>query len=610
MTQGAGLHGLQAGWRGWPRRLPAQDALPPTLPDGRPWPRISIVTPTLNQGPYIEDCILSVLHQGYPDIEHIVIDGGSTDGTDAVLDRYAARLTHLVREPDEGQSDAINKGMALTTGSILTWLNSDDMLAPGALAAAARALASSGADMIAGACSVLYGRTPASHHLPSVPNGPLPLDQLVDIETGWLRGRFFYQPEVLFTRDLWARAGGHVRKDLHYSMDYDMWVRFAEVGATLHTIGQPLCVFRHTAEQKTANKADYMPELGRTADQAARRNAIIPGQTTSTAPLGRNLRIVTLHVAAPEARATPLSRLAEACHDAWAEVVPIQLTAGDAPASLAPQIGHILSRIGWQGPDMVLVEDLRGVPGGDALLDAVATRWPTLTFLDGAGWPTRVPDDLVGVIDLRGDALRPAIPRRTLLSPPDPAAARGGLRLPGDAFCVLLLGAEAQPGEAAALIAAVADAAPDVVVRTDATVGPQRAAVLSAFDAVVALGAEADGVQALAEAAGCGCVPLSLGPTALHHGTNWPPELAPCATVAEAAERLAALAADPSATAWLGTHARQIALAEFSTFAAYRALFLLWRDCGLIDRLGAKDKIDFRPEPTPLPASLRGWPGL
>jgi glycosyltransferase involved in cell wall biosynthesis len=88
------------------------------------YPKISIVTPSLNQGKYIEDCIQSVLNQNYPNFEHIIIDGGSTDGTIEILKKYP----HLkwISEPDEGQSDAINKGFRISTGDIIAWLNSDD----------------------------------------------------------------------------------------------------------------------------------------------------------------------------------------------------------------------------------------------------------------------------------------------------------------------------------------------------------------------------------------------------------------------------------------------------------------------------------------------------
>ena len=103
------------------------------MPNGKPWPRISIVTPSYQQGEFIERTIRSVLLQGYPNLEYIVVDGGSTDNTQEVLRRYAAELDVCISEADEGQVDAINKGFQHSTGEILAWLNSDDMHLPSTL---------------------------------------------------------------------------------------------------------------------------------------------------------------------------------------------------------------------------------------------------------------------------------------------------------------------------------------------------------------------------------------------------------------------------------------------------------------------------------------------
>lgn len=106
------------------------------------FPKISIVTPSYNQGQYIEQTILSILNQNYPNLEYIIIDGGSTDESLEIIKKYESYLAYWVSEPDKGQSDALNKGLAKCTGSVFNWINSDDYLEPGALLAVANAFVS------------------------------------------------------------------------------------------------------------------------------------------------------------------------------------------------------------------------------------------------------------------------------------------------------------------------------------------------------------------------------------------------------------------------------------------------------------------------------------
>lgn len=121
-----------AGKTGWPW-TEAGSLLPPTMPDGGPWPRISIVTPNYNYGRFLEETLRSVLLQGYPDVELIVMDGGSTDESVEILEKYSRWLTYWVSERDGGHVDAIHKGLARVTGEWFNWLNSDDLLWKGAL---------------------------------------------------------------------------------------------------------------------------------------------------------------------------------------------------------------------------------------------------------------------------------------------------------------------------------------------------------------------------------------------------------------------------------------------------------------------------------------------
>ena len=114
------------GRTGWPWTV-ASPAVPETAPGGAPWPRITIVTPSFNQGQFLEETIRSVLLQGYPNLEYIIIDGGSNDNSIEIINRYKNWISYWISEKDRGQAHAINKGIDRSTGEVLAWLNSDDV---------------------------------------------------------------------------------------------------------------------------------------------------------------------------------------------------------------------------------------------------------------------------------------------------------------------------------------------------------------------------------------------------------------------------------------------------------------------------------------------------
>ncbi len=180
-------------------------------------PLVSVVTPSYNQAAFLAHTLRSVLGQDYPRVEYIVVDGGSTDGSVEVLRRYAPRLAWWVSEPDAGQADALRKGFARARGDILAWLNSDDMYAPGAIAAAVRALqAHPRAGWVVGdALSIDAAGRPFHHHH----GGPWALPALMTLH-------ILPQPAVFFRRAAYEQAGG-VDPSFRFLMDHHLWLRMA-----------------------------------------------------------------------------------------------------------------------------------------------------------------------------------------------------------------------------------------------------------------------------------------------------------------------------------------------------------------------------------------------
>ncbi len=204
------------GTTGWPW-TEQSDSLSETQPNGDTWPKISIVTPSYNQGQFIEETIRSVLLQGYPNLEYIVVDGGSDDETVEILERYDPWIDKWVSEPDEGQSDAINKGFNRATGEIFAWLNSDDYYASGAFTTMARAFSSYGDEV-----GALVGTGHKVNETGEVVYTPEGSDLTHEAFLNWLSGGSFMQPACFFRQEAWERCGP-LRTDLRYSMDVDFF---------------------------------------------------------------------------------------------------------------------------------------------------------------------------------------------------------------------------------------------------------------------------------------------------------------------------------------------------------------------------------------------------
>jgi len=206
------------GKTGWPW-TEEDPQLPGVMSDGSPWPGISIVTPSFNQGQFIEETIRSVLLQGYPNLEYIVIDGGSTDESVQIIKKYEGWLKYWISEPDRGQSHAINKGLAHCNGDIFNWINSDDLLAAGALHAVALGWSTTPNVIIAG--RVMNFDEQGGENL--ISPTALSLENFVSIRKARENGLKWHQPGTFLPGAGVNRVGG-VQDDLRFTMDHFLMI--------------------------------------------------------------------------------------------------------------------------------------------------------------------------------------------------------------------------------------------------------------------------------------------------------------------------------------------------------------------------------------------------
>ena len=187
-------------------------------------PKVTIVTPSYNQAIYLEQTIQSVLSQGYPNLEYFIVDGGSTDGSQAIIERYASQLAWWVSEKDHGQSEAVNKGFARATGEIIGWLNSDDLYQPGSIA---EAVAAFKANPQAG---MVYSDVLAIDENGTATNlmryGDWGLDDLMTFH-------IIGQPGVFLRRSVLEQAG-YLDPNCHYLLDHLLWLKTAQVAPMVH----------------------------------------------------------------------------------------------------------------------------------------------------------------------------------------------------------------------------------------------------------------------------------------------------------------------------------------------------------------------------------------
>lgn len=264
------IHELPAppeGLHGWPWDE-APEPLPDCAPDGNAWPAISLITPSYNQGQYIEETIRSILLQGYPNLEYFIIDGGSTDATVDIIRKYESWLDGWVSERDKGQSDAINKGFAKCSGRIFNWICSDDLLTPGALGTVAREFLNGDCDVLAGACFCQYDDEPEKSELRPAGAGNWE-------ETPYISG--IWQPSCYFSRSMLEREELLLR-DLHYCMDRELWCYFFKRSARWKWSEKSLSHYRFTGANKSVTgREKIIAEIARIFSDHEKSSAALPG---------------------------------------------------------------------------------------------------------------------------------------------------------------------------------------------------------------------------------------------------------------------------------------------------------------------------------------------
>ena len=209
-------------------------------------PKISVITPSLNQGRYLKQCIESILSQDYSNLELIIIDGGSTDESIDVIKKFEKNITFWVSEPDGGQSDAINKGFQRASGDLVAWLNADDYYLPGAFQNVVKAYSINQKAPFYFGDGLRVDET-GSVISPFFPSGTLYFDRQALV----MGLNYILQPSTFISRSSLELAG-NLDTNLHYGMDSDLWMRLSKFGEPC-TIPATLSASREYAETKTAS---------------------------------------------------------------------------------------------------------------------------------------------------------------------------------------------------------------------------------------------------------------------------------------------------------------------------------------------------------------------
>lgn len=212
---------------------------------GAAWPPITLVTPNLNGGRFLEQTIKSVADQRYPNLKYIVVDGGSTDNSVEIIQRYSSVISKVIIEKDSGQANAINKGLQLGTGGLANWLNSDDMLSADALITIGKSWLQHEADLVIGGGATIQDGNTVHRWMPIKPRTP---------DEWFSRGQSglgISQPSCFFSLDLFRQYGG-LREDLHFVLDLEFYIRlFSNENPSVLILDTCLSLARAHSDAKT-----------------------------------------------------------------------------------------------------------------------------------------------------------------------------------------------------------------------------------------------------------------------------------------------------------------------------------------------------------------------
>ncbi len=290
---------------------------------------VSIVTPSFNQAAFLAECLRSVLDQGYPHLEYIVMDGGSTDGSLEIIKKYASRLAAWESRQDKGQAEAINKGFARAHGEIYAWLNSDDIYLPGAIRSAVKALE------IHPEAVMVYGDMQAVDQAGRMFNRltyrQLSLEDLLCFQ-------IIGQPAVFMRRTAFEKAGG-LEPSFHFLLDHQLWIKLAEQGPMIHVDQQWAAARYHPAAKNRARAAEFGREAFRILDWAAAQ----PALAARLAPVGRRAQASAHRV---DARYLLDSGQARPALNAWMQALRIHPPTALARLNLAGSALLELSGLG------------------------------------------------------------------------------------------------------------------------------------------------------------------------------------------------------------------------------------------------------------------------